>query len=173
MIEFRRTDFPPLSNVRRLQGLATADAAIALARLQAEHGRAGFRLLPLKDYLQQLFAAANVSVKDVLAQFGLTELSHPNTENIRPLALLSQEIGLTLSETLLQLRFGFAASTGNALLATTMRERGSGSLSGKLVEQAKQVLEDVETSYTTQQGREIRHLTEEVRAIFALVETAP
>jgi len=168
-IEFCQPVAPTMTEEIRLKCLETADRAMAIARMQAERERIGFRLLPLTEYLKQLADSANTSLESIWAGFGQQEISEIAAGTVRTFSLLAREIGQSLEETLLQVRLEFAQANGcGGLIAATAKRRASDGLPDYQSEQFRQALEKIEADYSSKQGKQISHLTEEVRAAFKM-----
>lgn len=165
-LEFCQPATKPLTEEVRQKCIETADMAMAIASMQAEREKIGFRLLPLTDYLKQLALAADAPLTMALSRFGLRDLSHLGMDTMRSFSLLAREIGQSLEETLLQVHIEFAGLNGGGLIPATSKRRAPGVLVDNPVEQTRQWLENVEAAYTAKQWKEINHLTEEVRAAY-------
>lgn len=163
--EFRNQEIPPVTEEFRRQCRDTADALWELARLRAEHQRLEARPMPLVSYLWQLAAAAGVSLAEVAARFGIADLAQAQSRNIRALARLSQEIGLSLTETLQLMRIGFAEAAGVTQVASLMM-RSSGSPSRKISADCDHELGRIEENYSAQQWKKLERLKADIRDVF-------
>ncbi len=166
LLEFCQPVTQPMTEEVKRQCIETADMAMAIARMQAEREKFGFRPFPLTDYLKQLADSAGASLSIALSRFGLQELSRLGKDTTRSFSLLARELGQSLEETLMQVQIEFAGLNGGGLIPATSKRRALGTSTDNLIEQTKQWLEKVEAEYNAKQGKEITHLAEEVRAAY-------
>ncbi|MDQ3821103.1 MAG: hypothetical protein M3362_25940, partial [Acidobacteriota bacterium] len=86
-----------------------ARMALGILKLRQERQRIGFVPVPLTDYIQGLMKVADVPTPQVLAAVSPGNLALQTPEWAAGLGRFTKAIGLSLRETLVHLRIGFAA----------------------------------------------------------------
>ena len=143
-----------------------AIVAHGLAALRKERQRIGFVPLSLSEYIQGLIKITGVSIASILAWVGVKELTYTDASTLKALAHLARAIGLSLQETLLHARIGFAAQFGSAPVSLLIaRRRAIGPRPGP-VQECENALQHIESEYDLNRVRELSQLEAEVRAAY-------
>jgi hypothetical protein len=132
------------------------EAALSIAKLRKERQRIGFMPLPLTDYIHGLIKVANVSLSQVLAWLGTTDISFSTPEHAKALGRLAQQIGLSLRETLVSIRIGFAAQRDAVPISLLVAHRRSAGQHRSQLEECEDVLKQIEAEYASNDIRELR-----------------
>lgn len=151
---------------------ARISAQQTLAKIRKERQRVGFVTISFAAYVRGLAKRAGVSLTPVLEWLGIANLSRPNQGAASAFAQLAQEMGLSLGETLVQIRIGFAEQLGIAQIPGHFRPRTGGSQPDKL-EVCDTALQELESEYNIEGLRELRSIEDEIRAVYGANENAP
>jgi hypothetical protein len=147
----------------------TALTALAQAKLRAEHERRGENFIPLAltDYLGELAQSAQVALAPLLARWDLSELAQPRIDTARSLGQLARSAGLSLLETLIHLRIGFALHCGlqNDLQALLTRRR-SQQFKRNLLQDYAGALTQLEKKLAPAHWHEHQQIEHEIRAAY-------
>ncbi|MCI0486052.1 MAG: hypothetical protein L0229_05580 [Blastocatellia bacterium] len=155
-----------VSDVFRQRCHEAAEVALSIAKLRKERQRIGFVPLSLADYIQGLVKVANISLTPILAWMGIEVLSHPDANSAKAFARFAQKIGISLRETLIHLRIGFAARLDSAPISLLVARHRSTELRHNQMEECEVVLRQLESEYELSELREIRQIESEAHSVY-------
>jgi hypothetical protein len=166
---FIQNDAPPVSPEFHARCQQAAAAALAQARMRAEHERGGDHFTPaaLSDYLRDLAQSAQVSLAPLLARWDLPELGQPKAGTAHAIGQLAKSVGLSLQETVAHLWIGFAQQCGlqGDLQALLGRQR-SHRLNRDLLDDYATALKQLEKKCVPASWREFQQIEHEIRAAY-------
>jgi hypothetical protein len=166
---FTRADAPAAPPESRERCRQRAVAALAQAKLRAEHEQREETFIPLglTEYLWELAESTQVVLAPVLASLGLAELGQPQIATARALGQLARTAGLSLLETLTQLRISIARRCGlqDDLQALMMRQR-SQRFNRNLFQEYVAALTQLEKSLPATCWQELQQIEQEIRAAY-------
>lgn len=160
-----------------IQGTATSESfrikcrraaanSLTVLRLRRERQRVGFLPVALTDYIQGLAKVADLSLSEVLTSIGLEELNLRTPQHATSLGSLARAIGLSLRETLAQLRIDFAAQREMAPIALLVAHRHSGNPRRSQLDDCEAVLSQVESQYDPKSLRDLRVIEKTIRIAY-------
>lgn len=124
-----------------------AGQALAILKMRQERQRIGFLAVPLADYLQGLMKVAGVSLSQVLAATGITDLALQTPGPLTAVGGLAQAIGMSLREVLVHLRIGIAAQSQPVPMTLLVAHRHAGDPRRSPLEICEAVLLQIESTY--------------------------
>jgi hypothetical protein len=151
----------------------TAEVPLILASLREERQRIGFAPIAFAEYVQGLAKSVGVSLSPVLEWLGIGNLSKPEQGTAQAFATLAREIGLSLRETLVQIKIGFAAQFEGLFnpIPVSVRHR-SGSTRRSQLEDCETVLKELESEYDMETLRALRSIESEISASYEAHDNA-
>jgi hypothetical protein len=143
-----------------------AEVALSIGKLRRERQHVGFVPLSLADYIKGMAKVTNISLSSVLGWLGIADLTHFGPGYGKAMARLAKELGISLRETLVHLRVGFAGNLDVAPITLLVARRRSGRSQGRQLEECESVLEQIESEYDQNVLTSLRQIESEVRMAY-------